>query len=259
MGQALDPVTASLMTQGTGTPTQAGAAGTTGGGTATTVPPMAATAPTTSTTASPASSTSTGPDSSTSTGPDYSAVLQGYGQGALPFEVNVGQTDSSVNFLSHGPGFELFLTPSGATFTVPVAGQNTGPTQAGAAATLANQESFAFQLAGASASPTIKGDNLLPSRSNYYVGSDPTQWHTDIENYGSVEYDNVYNGVNLVYDGNSSRQLEYTFQVQPGADPSAIKMNWQGVLGESIDQNGNIDLQTPGGCPTSGNLGHLKS
>src|ERR1700751_4115806 len=41
-----------------------------------------------------------------------------YGQLPLNFEPNQGQTDASVNFLSRGAGYALFLTPSEAVLAL---------------------------------------------------------------------------------------------------------------------------------------------
>ena len=38
------------------------------------------------------------------------SLLEDYGRGSLAFEINQGQTDSSVKFLSRGTGYSLFLT-----------------------------------------------------------------------------------------------------------------------------------------------------
>jgi hypothetical protein len=35
-----------------------------------------------------------------------------YGQLPLAFEQNLGQTSSAVNFLAHGPGYTVWLTPT---------------------------------------------------------------------------------------------------------------------------------------------------
>src|SRR5439155_21488545 len=40
--------------------------------------------------------------------------LGGYGQLPLTFEANQGQTDAQVDFVARGPGYGLFLTPTGA-------------------------------------------------------------------------------------------------------------------------------------------------
>ena len=41
-----------------------------------------------------------------------------YGQLPLSFEINQGQTDPTVNFLAHGAGYGLFLTPSEAVLSL---------------------------------------------------------------------------------------------------------------------------------------------
>ena len=37
-------------------------------------------------------------------------IAERFGKLPLSFEVNKGQTDTAVKFLSHGPGYDLFLT-----------------------------------------------------------------------------------------------------------------------------------------------------
>jgi len=64
----------------------------------------------------------------------------------------------------------------------------------------------------------------LPGKSNYFLGSDPKKWRTDVANYAKVKYRDVYPGVDMVYYGNQDGQLEYDFVVAPGADLSAIKL-----------------------------------
>src|SRR5205085_3481250 len=71
-------------------------------------------------------------------------------------------------------------------------------------------------------------------------------WHANIANYGKVEYQNVYPGVNLIYYGNQ-QQLEYDFVVRPGADPGAIGLSFQGADQMSLDAAGNLVLHTSGG------------
>lgn len=56
----------------------------------------------------------------------------------------------------------------------------------------------------------------MPGKSNYFIGSDPTKWHTNVAHYGKSTYEKVYLGIDLVYYGNQ-QQLEYDFVVAPGA------------------------------------------
>src|SRR5436190_1490290 len=45
-------------------------------------------------------------------------VSEAYGKLPLHFEANRGQTHEDVRFLARGPGFSLFLTPTGAALTL---------------------------------------------------------------------------------------------------------------------------------------------
>jgi hypothetical protein len=45
-------------------------------------------------------------------------IAEGYGELPLHFEANRGQTDNQVKFLSRGPGYSLFLTPSEAVLSL---------------------------------------------------------------------------------------------------------------------------------------------
>ncbi|MGI8550221.1 MAG: SBBP repeat-containing protein [Dehalococcoidia bacterium] len=93
-------------------------------------------------------------------------------------------------------------------------------------------------LPGASLSHGI-GEDLLPGAVNYFIGSDPQQWHTDIRTYSKVRYPNVYPGIDLVYYGNQG-QLEYDFIVSPGADPEQIALAYAGANSLHLDEQGSL-------------------
>jgi hypothetical protein len=82
-----------------------------------------------------------------------------------------------------------------------------------------------MRLVGANTTATVAGAEELVGKSNYFIGNDPTKWRTNVANYAQVKYQNVYPGVDLVYYGNQSGELEYDFVVAPGADPSAIRLD----------------------------------
>jgi hypothetical protein len=122
----------------------------------------------------------------------------GYGQMPLSFEPNQGQTAAPVQFLSRGPGYTLFLTPTSAVLRLqktpaPAAGQAPGAASAA--------DPVFMQLVGGNAMPQVVGLDRLPGVSNYLLGNDPRQWHTNVPLFGRVEYDNVYPGIDLVYYG----------------------------------------------------------
>src|SRR5207253_2194302 len=105
-----------------------------------------------------------------------------------------------------------------------------------------------MQLVGGNPAPQIDGLNLQAGRSNYLFGSDPSQWQTDIPLYSQVVYHQVYAGIDLVYFGNDQHQLEYNFDVAPGADPGQIGLSFQGAQGLDVNAQGDLVLHLDGGA-----------
>jgi len=148
------------------------------------------------------------------------------------FEANQGQTDPSVKFLSRGHGYSLFLTPDEAVLRLQ---QSAVSTQPSASAVIR------MRLTGANSAARVSGAELLPGKSNYFIGNDPSKWRRNIPQYGRVNYAAVYPGIDLTYYGHQG-QLEYDFRVAPGADPKQIALTFDGASAH-LD-NGDLVLAT---------------
>ena len=162
---------------------------------------------------------------------DRSVPSAAYGQLPLAFEANDGQAAAPADFLARGPGYALALGPTGAALGLRHAGGG---------------DVLHLNLVGANPAASAVGSDELTTKTNYFLGSDPAQWRTDVPNYGKVTYPGVYPGIDLVYYG-SQRQLEYDFVVAPGSDPRAIRLSVAGARRVSLDARGNLDLDTAGG------------
>jgi Beta-propeller repeat len=188
--------------------------------------------------------------------PHSQRLLHAYGKLPLSFELNEGQTNQQVKFLSRGAGYEMFLT---STEAVVVMGKATkarhGDTPAEKSKNpLASQLAvLRMQLAGSNALANVRGADELPGTTNYFIGKDASQWHTNIRQYGKVRYHDVYPGVDLVYYGNQG-QLEHDFVVAPGADAKLIRFSLNGIEKVSVDKqedlvlgmsNGEVKLKKP--------------
>lgn len=144
----------------------------------------------------------------------------------LSFEANRGQTDPSVNFLSRGQGYTLFLTGREAVLTL-----RSASSVAKAHGAPASAETVRMRLLGANTQPVVSGREELPGKANYLIGNDPRKWRTNVPTYGKVSYQSVYPGIDLVYYGSRGGMLEYDFVVAPGADPSSIRLGIQTAPG----------------------------
>jgi Beta-propeller repeat len=176
-------------------------------------------------------------------------VVENYAKLPMRFEANQGQTDANVKFLARGRGYRLFLTGNGALVALekPLAISSSATPSADRAVST----SLRMGLSGANANATVVGVDKLAGQSNYFVGNDPKQWRTQVPEYASVRYEQIYPGIDLIYHGNQS-QLEYDFVVVPGADVSAITMEVT-ALQPNVERN-----ETPGEVParidSEGNL-----
>src|SRR5437867_3229160 len=162
-------------------------------------------------------------------------VQEGYGALPLSFEANLGQTDPRVQFLARGKGYTLFLTPNEAVFSlrkakVEVKGEY-------------EQTVLRMRLEGANPSPGASGLEPLPGIVNYFIGNNPQNWRTNIPTYKKVEYNEVYPGIDLAYYGNQGK-LEYDLIVAPGADPSQIKLAFEGAQAITLADSGDLILTT---------------
>ena len=117
----------------------------------------------------------------------------------LHFEANEGQTDPQVKFLSRGPGYGLFLTPSEAVLAL----RKVKPTPSKMAIEESPSESavLRMRLVGANPTPELSGETVLPGKVNYFIGNDTKKWRTDVPTYGKARSENVYPGIYLIYYG----------------------------------------------------------
>ena len=94
-------------------------------------------------------------------------VREQYAKLPLSFELNQGQTDGRVKFLSRANGFTLFLTPTEAVLSLRNANR----------ADKTRRAALRMKLVGSNAAPEIVGADELPAKSNYLIGNDRAGWH----------------------------------------------------------------------------------
>jgi Beta-propeller repeat len=166
-------------------------------------------------------------------GEQFAAAKMDLSQRGLSFEVNQGQTDARVKFLSRGPGYTLFLTPTEAVLSLRQK-QDQSPAI------------VRMKMIGANRNPEVTGEDKMRGKVNYFNGRDRASSSSQVETYARVNYREVYPGVDLVYYG-KQQQLEYDFIVAPNQDSRKIRLGFSGVRGLSIDKTGALVLETDAG------------
>lgn len=86
-----------------------------------------------------------------------------------------------------------------------------------------------FELVFIDALPaSINASHKQVTRYNYYSGTDRSKWATNVNAYGEVVYDGLYEGIDLkMYSDND--QMKYDWVVSPCADTRRIRFMYKGV------------------------------
>jgi hypothetical protein len=163
-------------------------------------------------------------------------VGEAYGKVPLGFEANDGQTDHQVKFLTRGPGYNLFLTSTEAVLSL------RHPHQRSDARRRLQNDVVRMKLVGANPAPKIEAADMLPGKSNYFIGNDSTKWRVNVSTFARVNYREVYPGVDVVYYGNQQK-LENDFVIAQGVDPGVIALAFDGASRISIEHDGGLFLR----------------
>jgi len=199
-----------------------------------------------------------------SAAPNQKNLLAAYGSLPIAFEANQGQTDPRVKYVARGRGYTLFLTSGSAVLSLRAQAHSSGGVKRAmvhrmsglAKARMKNMQRsrvpqtkvavLRMQMLGAKPDAAVVASDRLPGKSNYFLGRDPRNWHTNVSQYGRVEYKDVYPGVNVAFHG-ERHQLEFDYVLAPGADASAIALRFLGAKKLNTDSSGDLILATEAG------------
>jgi len=178
----------------------------------------------------------------------------------LHFEETQGRAANGSRFIVRAAGLDFSITPTEAVMHLRAKEKSAAPfrratptridglleAEAAPASATRRRTSLRMQIVGANRRARVIGENQLTSRTNYFVGNNPRLWRTGVPNYGRVRVEQIYRGVDVVYYG-SGRQLEYDFNVAPGAAYKVIRLRFSGAQRMAIDKSGDLMIDTPGG------------
>ena len=136
------------------------------------------------------------------------------------FEPNpgLGTVDSPVKWSARGPGYAfLFLDDSTVLRT-----------SAGAAT---------LTFPGSRASAKFTAEHPLSAQINYFRG----RQHASVTAYTRLRRAQIYPGIDLVYYG-TGHDIEYDFEIAPGADASLIRMRFDGAESVKLNDRGELVL-----------------
>jgi hypothetical protein len=134
------------------------------------------------------------------------------------FAENRGQAAPSVTYLGSGPNFRAWFENDRVVF------------RKGDAVVEVHFENASREPVEA---VSISARDPLNAQANFFAGSDPARWRTNVPLFSTLVYRGVWPGVELRYHADASdadaARLKAEYEVDPGADPSAIRLRFEGV------------------------------
>ncbi len=159
--------------------------------------------------------------------PALAPAVAALARSPLRFEANQGQFGPSVRYAARTTGFALALTERGASLR------------------FVGSRPLDIALLDSNPWPLIQPLDRLSAQTDYFIGA-RKNWHPGVTNYSRIKYQAVYPGIDVVYYGKGS-QLEYDFMLQPGADPSAIRMRFSDAGTVMVTPAGDLGVVTANG------------
>ncbi len=163
------------------------------------------------------------------------ALAPDFGKIPLYFIANKGQVDEQARFYARTSRYTLWITPQGMIFD---SVKKTKPKEKASYRDV-SRLIFLNALPNPEIVPVKHSDYWV----NYLKGNDKSGWHTRVPTSERVCYKNLYKGVDLEVYG-VEKQVEYDWIVKQGANPAAIRFQYQGIQKSFIDETGNLVIKT---------------
>ena len=144
----------------------------------------------------------------------------------LTFTANDGQLHPAVSMQAEGVAGRLQFLDQGVVFTLPAEKNEANP-------------QVAVRFGNGAYPADIRGEARRAGTVNHFIGGDRSAWRTGVSTFGTVLYENIYDGIDLRYLGTEGR-LKGTWYLRAGVDPSIITWGYECVRDVRIDDDGDI-------------------
>ena len=150
----------------------------------------------------------------------------------VPFIENRGQVESKeVRFYAKTFGGTIFVEQSGVlTYHLPAS----------------DKKGVVIKEILTQKGIKVKGLEPSPTRVNYFIGNDKSNWRTNIPTYGSISLGEISRGIELKLKAYGNN-VEKLFTVSPGGDAQAMRIKMRGARGLKVTEGGDLEVLTEPG------------
>jgi hypothetical protein len=149
----------------------------------------------------------------------------------LSFVQNRGQAADDISFYALQGDLGVAFTGDGMRVRVPSAGPGSTETALSAAFVGGRPGNAAASLERA------------PGVANFFPSNDQRTWYADVPTHARIQYTGVWPGIDVIYDGRSG-QLESTYAVAAGGDPSSIRLRYSGQQDLAVTAGGDLEIRS---------------
>ena len=164
----------------------------------------------------------------------------------ISFIANQGQWEHPGQFVAAIPGGWLFLEANRFTYNLqPGRGVCRESRHNGAKVEELPGHAWRVHLLGANPTPVLVGEEQQLTYYNYFIGNQKFHWKGQVPGYAGMRYRQLYPGIDLRWHQTAKSELEYDFEVAPGAAVNAIRLRYEGLSGApTLTRAGNLHLRT---------------
>ncbi|MEO8348630.1 MAG: hypothetical protein ABI610_06925 [Acidobacteriota bacterium] len=160
---------------------------------------------------------------------------------AIPFVANIGQTDPAVAYSAQTFAGTVFVTRDGRiVYSLPAKRDSHSPRGLKASPPKGGW-SLTETPVGGSACPGA--GRPAAAQVNHFIGNDRTRWRSEVPTYERVSLGEVWPGISVELEARGGN-VEKHFRVEPGSDPSKIRMAVGGALSLRLDDSGALVVGT---------------
>lgn len=179
-------------------------------------------------------------------------IKTGEPQNTIRFTENKNQWDKKIEYRAQLDGGVLFLEKNCFTYhffdkerlrenhiphpSIP------SPIGQGAGGEVIRSHAFRMTFLNALTTVETAAKDATTDYCNFFIGNDKSKWAGNVKNYKEVNYQHIYNGIDLQILG-MQNSLKYNFIISPMGDPKEIKLYYEGLDKIAIE-NGALKLTT---------------
>lgn len=164
------------------------------------------------------------------------------------FIENKGQWPDEVLFMTKTNGMDAWITKTGVVYDFY---QLIEKEKTSELALEKEQQTFKdkkghvikFNLLQCNKNIIPEGHDKQDAYYNYFIGNDKSKWASFVGLYNEVVIKNIYNGIDIRYYFDEG-SLRYDYIVHPGANPKQIQFNMEGANQISLNNAGEIIINT---------------